>query len=49
VSRTAFRNNSSKYQLNGRPSSYAEVTALLRERGIDLDHKRFLILQAGDK
>ncbi|RKP07022.1 RecF/RecN/SMC [Thamnocephalis sphaerospora] len=45
VSRTAFRNNSSKYQLNGRTSSYTEVTTLLRDRGIDLDHKRFLILQ----
>ncbi|KAI9594810.1 hypothetical protein BDF19DRAFT_96626 [Syncephalis fuscata] len=45
VSRTAFRNNSSKYQVNGSTSSYSEVTSMLRGRGIDLDHKRFLILQ----
>ncbi|CAG8508683.1 13626_t:CDS:10, partial [Acaulospora morrowiae] len=45
ISRQAFRNNSSKYFINGRPSNYTEVTSLLKERGIDLDHKRFLILQ----
>ncbi|KAL7751781.1 Structural maintenance of chromosomes protein 4 [Sorochytrium milnesiophthora] len=45
VSRMAFRNNASKYEINGKTSSYSEVTTLLRERGIDLDHKRFLILQ----
>ncbi|KAI8084576.1 RecF/RecN/SMC [Halteromyces radiatus] len=45
VSRQASRNNSSKYYINQRSSNYAEVTTLLRGRGIDLDHKRFLILQ----
>jgi structural maintenance of chromosome 4 len=45
VSREAFRNNSSKYYLDGRPSNFTEVTALLRKRGIDLEHNRFLILQ----
>lgn len=45
VSRRAFRNNSSKYYINGRESSFQEVTTLLKGRGIDLDHKRFLILQ----
>ncbi|CAO3677653.1 unnamed protein product [Umbelopsis ramanniana] len=45
VSRQAFRNNSSKYYINSRTSSFTEVTTLLKERGIDLDHKRFLILQ----
>ncbi|KAE8234564.1 hypothetical protein CF326_g388 [Tilletia indica] len=45
VSRTAFRNNSSQYTLNNRKSTFTEVTTLLRGRGIDLDHKRFLILQ----
>lgn len=45
VSRTAFRNNSSKYTINDRTSSFTEVTTLLKGRGIDLDHKRFLILQ----
>ncbi|KAJ1989275.1 Structural maintenance of chromosomes protein 4 [Coemansia spiralis] len=45
VARTATLNNQSKYLLNGKVSNYTEVTTLLREKGIDLDHKRFLILQ----
>lgn len=45
VTRTAFKNNSSKYSINGRVSNYKEVQALLKGRGIDLDHNRFLILQ----
>lgn len=45
ISRRAFKNNSSKYYLNGNESSFTAVTTLLRDRGIDLDHKRFLILQ----
>ncbi|KAJ1735490.1 Structural maintenance of chromosomes protein 4 [Coemansia biformis] len=45
VARTASQNNQSKYILDGTVSSYAEVTALLRSKGVDLDHKRFLILQ----
>lgn len=45
VSRRAFKNNSSKYYLNGKTSDYKEVTTLLKGLGIDLDHKRFLILQ----
>ncbi|KAK9479861.1 RecF/RecN/SMC [Lipomyces japonicus] len=45
VTRRAFKNNSSKYTINDHESSYSEVTTLLRDRGIDLDHKRFLILQ----
>ncbi|KAF8633608.1 hypothetical protein AX15_001396 [Amanita polypyramis BW_CC] len=45
VARQAFRNNSSRYSINGRPSNYTEVQTLLKGRGIDLDHKRFLILQ----
>ena len=46
VTRTAYKNNSSKYTINGRSSNYSEVQALLKGRGIDLDHNRFLILQA---
>ncbi|PTB77676.1 RecF/RecN/SMC protein [Trichoderma longibrachiatum ATCC 18648] len=42
---TAFRNNSSKYYINNKESNFTTVTTLLRDRGIDLDHKRFLILQ----
>ncbi|KAL9114117.1 MAG: hypothetical protein Q9227_001889 [Pyrenula ochraceoflavens] len=45
VSRKAFKNNSSNYYLNGRTTNFTTVTNLLKERGIDLDHKRFLILQ----
>ncbi|CCD23232.1 condensin subunit SMC4 NDAI_0B01970 [Naumovozyma dairenensis CBS 421] len=45
ITRKAFKNNSSKYFINGKESSYTEVTKLLKEEGIDLDHKRFLILQ----
>ncbi|KAI9728481.1 MAG: hypothetical protein M1828_003883 [Chrysothrix sp. TS-e1954] len=45
VSRRAFKNNSSKYYINGSSSDFTTVTTLLREQGIDLDHKRFLILQ----
>lgn len=45
ISRKAFRNNSSKYYINSKESSFTVVTTLLRDRGVDLDHKRFLILQ----
>ncbi|KAG0324418.1 hypothetical protein BGZ99_001886 [Dissophora globulifera] len=45
VSRQAYQNNSSKYYINNSISSYTAVTTLLKGRGIDLDHKRFLILQ----
>ena len=45
VSRTAYRDNSSSYHVNGKKVSFKEVTALLRQSGIDLDHNRFLILQ----
>ncbi len=45
ISRKAFRNNSSTYYINGKTSNFTTVTSLLRERGVDLDHKRFLILQ----
>lgn len=45
IARNALRNNQSQYTINGKRSNYTEVTTLLRGRGIDLDHKRFLILQ----
>ncbi|OJJ03493.1 hypothetical protein ASPVEDRAFT_42955 [Aspergillus versicolor CBS 583.65] len=45
ISRKAFKNNSSKYYMDGKETNFTAVTTLLRERGIDLDHKRFLILQ----
>lgn len=45
VSRRAFKNNSSKYYINGRESTFTTVTSMLKGHGVDLDHKRFLILQ----
>ncbi|KAF2400124.1 RecF/RecN/SMC protein [Trichodelitschia bisporula] len=45
ISRRAFKNNSSSYYINGKTSNFTVVTTLLRDRGVDLDHKRFLILQ----
>ncbi|KAM0811450.1 hypothetical protein AB5N19_11806 [Seiridium cardinale] len=45
ISRRAFKNNSSKYYINGKESNFTVVTTLLKDRGVDLDHKRFLILQ----
>ncbi|KAM5345891.1 hypothetical protein ACJ41O_011752 [Fusarium nematophilum] len=45
ISRKAFKNNSSKYYINNKESNFTTVTTLLRDRGVDLDHKRFLILQ----
>lgn len=45
VSRTAFKDNSSFYTIDGRRVQFKEVAKLLRGSGIDLDHNRFLILQ----
>ncbi|SMN21657.1 similar to Saccharomyces cerevisiae YLR086W SMC4 Subunit of the condensin complex [Maudiozyma saulgeensis] len=45
ITRRAFKNNSSKYYINNKESNYKTVTELLKQEGIDLDHKRFLILQ----
>ncbi|KAJ5377646.1 Structural maintenance of chromosomes protein [Penicillium cataractarum] len=45
ISRRAFKNNSSKYYMNKKETSFTAVTTFLKDRGIDLDHKRFLILQ----
>jgi structural maintenance of chromosome 4 len=43
VGREAF--NQSKYYLDGQTSNYHDVTTLLKKRGVDLVHNRFLILQ----
>lgn len=45
ISRKAFKNNASKYYINEQESNFTTVTTLLKDRGVDLDHKRFLILQ----
>ena len=45
ISRRAFKSNASKYYINACESTFTAVTDLLKRRGVDLDHKRFLILQ----
>ncbi|XP_060526989.1 structural maintenance of chromosomes protein 4 [Cylas formicarius] len=45
VSRTANKDNTSFYLLNGKRVQFKEVAILLKKHGIDLDHNRFLILQ----
>ncbi|KAF5389563.1 hypothetical protein D9757_004121 [Collybiopsis confluens] len=45
VCRHAYKDNTSKYTINELTSTYKEVQTLLKGRGIDLDHNRFLILQ----
>ena len=45
VSRQVNRSSQSKYFLNNVVCDYAAVTTLLKRKGIDLDHNRFLILQ----
>eukprot|EP00935_MAST-01C_sp_MAST-1C-sp1_P001078 g1078.t1 len=45
VTREVRKDRTSKYLLDGKTSSFTEVTKLLRKRGVDLDNNRFLILQ----
>lgn len=45
VSRKAFKDNSNAYYINESRAGFRDVTSLLRQHGIDLDHNRFLILQ----
>ncbi|KAG6545759.1 hypothetical protein Mapa_012720 [Marchantia paleacea] len=45
ITRVAFRDNSSKYYINERASTFTEVGKKLRAKGVDLDNNRFLILQ----
>ncbi|KFV61762.1 Structural maintenance of chromosomes protein 4, partial [Dryobates pubescens] len=45
VSRSAHKDNSSVYYINGKKATFKDVGLLLRSHGIDLDHNRFLILQ----
>jgi len=45
VSREAFKDNKSRYAIDGKTSNFTKVTNTLREKGIDLDNNRFLILQ----
>lgn len=45
IARTAFKNNSSFYSINGRETKFIEVAKLLVTHGVDLLHNRFLIMQ----
>lgn len=45
ISRTAFKDSSSYYELNKKKVQFKEIAKLLRFHGVDLDHNRFLILQ----
>ncbi len=45
VSRTAHSDNSSYYQIDGKRCPFKDVSVLLKNKGVDLDHNRFLILQ----
>ncbi|XP_076645837.1 structural maintenance of chromosomes 4-like protein gluon [Halictus rubicundus] len=45
ISRTAFKDNSSHYELNRKRVQFKEIAKLLKSHGVDLDHNRFLILQ----
>lgn len=45
VARTAYKDNTSYYTVDGKRCQFKVVAKLLRSHGIDLDHNRFLILQ----
>ncbi|XP_023033917.2 structural maintenance of chromosomes protein 4 isoform X2 [Drosophila willistoni] len=45
VERTAMRDNSSYYQINGKRAQLKDVAKLLKNHNVDLEHNRFLILQ----
>jgi structural maintenance of chromosome 4 len=45
ITRVAYANNSSKYTVNNKATSFADIAVLLKRYGIDLDNNRFLILQ----
>lgn len=45
ISRTAFKDNTSYYELNKKKVLFKEISKLLRSHSVDLDYNRFLILQ----
>jgi structural maintenance of chromosome 4 len=45
VKRTVSKSDASSYYINDKKATYATVQTMLKGYGIDLDHKRFLILQ----
>ena len=45
ISRTAFKDNTSVYKVDGKKKNVKQIKLRLKEEGIDLEHNRFLILQ----
>lgn len=45
VTRKAYRTEKVEYFINNHSSTYTLVTKKLKEKGVDLDNNRFLILQ----
>ena len=45
ISRKAFIDNSSHYEINGKRTRFNQVVDFLKIKGIDIDNNRFLILQ----
>lgn len=45
MARIVTRSSTSKYFINNNVVDYKDVCTLLMDKGIDLDHNRFLILQ----
>ena len=45
VTRQVLRSSQSKYFVNNQAVDYVSIVTLLKSKGIDLDHNRFLILQ----
>ncbi|KAJ9459953.1 Structural maintenance of chromosomes protein 4 [Diplonema papillatum] len=45
ITRSCNIDGQSHYYINNVKSTYLKVTSLLKEKGVDLDHNRFLILQ----
>ena len=44
ISRTAFKDNTSVYKVDGKKKNVKQIKLRLKEEGIDLEHNRFLIL-----
>ena len=45
ITRIVYKNHASKYFLNTEEKNFGFICGYLKEKGIDLDHNRFLILQ----
>lgn len=45
ISRMADRQNKSEYRIDGKKAKFEEVATRLKDKGVDLDNNRFLILQ----